>query len=58
MIMRERKKERNYTTVAIPDVLMEKITMAVDSGEYGYQNRVDLILDSIRRRLRELGYLK
>jgi len=56
--MRERKKERNYTTVAIPDVLMEKITMAVDSGEYGYQNRVDLILDAIRKRLRELGYLK
>jgi len=58
MIVKERKKERNFTTVAIPDSLMAKVDMAVASDKHGYQNRGDFILESIRKRLRELKYLE
>ena len=55
MVMEMRK--RNYTTVSIPMALVKKIDAVIEAGEYGYRNRSDFILDAIRKRLRELGFL-
>ena len=54
---RKRLKETRYRTVSIPSVLWDKIDAAVETGKYGYQNVPDFVLDSIRKRLRELGLL-
>ena len=50
-------EKRDYTTVSLPWALVDKIDAVVESQKYGYRNRSDFILDSIRKRLRELGAL-
>ena len=52
-----KKQGRNYTTVSIPLALIERIDAVVDGKKHGYRSRSDFILDSIRKRLRELDYL-
>jgi metal-responsive CopG/Arc/MetJ family transcriptional regulator len=53
-----RTKTRRFTTTAIPDSLMARIDAIITADKYGYQNRNDFILDAVRKRLRELGYLE
>jgi len=53
-----KEKKREYTTVSVPNSLMKRVDEALGSGKFGYQNRSDLILEAIRRRLRELGLLE
>ncbi len=52
------KKQRNYTTVSIPNSLMARVDDVVKNEKYGYQNRSDFINEAIRKRLRELGLLE
>lgn len=52
------KKPRSYTTVSIPNNLMARVDAVVENDKYGYQNRADFILESIRKRLRELNVLE
>jgi metal-responsive CopG/Arc/MetJ family transcriptional regulator len=49
---------RKYTSISIPESLAQKIDEVIKSGKHGYQNRPDFVLDAIRKRLRELGYLQ
>jgi Arc/MetJ-type ribon-helix-helix transcriptional regulator len=52
------RKPRDYTTVSIPFSLTERIEDFLKTGEAGYQNRTDFVLDAIRMRLRQLGLLE
>jgi len=56
--MEKVQKRQKYTTVFIPISLMERVKEVVENGKYGYQNNADFVLDSIRKRLRELGALE
>ena len=56
--MKVETKRRKYTTVNVPWSLMERIDKVLQDSEHGYASRTDFIYDSIRRRLRELDYLK
>jgi len=51
-------RKRSYTTVNVPWTLMNRIDFVLKEGDHGYASRTDFIYDSIRRRLRELDYLK
>jgi metal-responsive CopG/Arc/MetJ family transcriptional regulator len=55
-----RKKEEplEYTTISVPTTLMEKVDEIIKSGKYGYKNRPDFVLEAMRKRMRELGYLE
>lgn len=55
--MSKKGKKRDYTTVSIPINLAELIDEIIVS-EKGYKNRPDFVVDAIRKRLRELGFLK
>lgn len=55
--MKKSKGERNYTTVSVPVSLMKKVDELIASEKHGYRNRSDVVLDAIRKRLRELGFL-
>jgi len=51
------KRKRNYTTISVPLVLMNRVDKVVEDGKHGYVSRTDFIYDAIRRRLSELDYL-
>lgn len=48
----------DYTTISLPTVLMKRVDKIIESEKYGYKNRPDFVLDAIRKRMRELGYLE
>jgi metal-responsive CopG/Arc/MetJ family transcriptional regulator len=56
------KKEKTkikYTTISVPDFLMERIDSIVEQREkYGYQNRTDFVFEAIREKLRKIGALE
>jgi len=49
---------RGWVTVALPEELVRIIDQVVASGKFGYRSRQDFVIDAVRIRLRELGYLK
>ena len=51
-------RKRKYTTVNIPWSLMDRIDALIKDDNPGYASRTDFVLDSIRRRLRELNRMK
>jgi Arc/MetJ-type ribon-helix-helix transcriptional regulator len=53
--MTERKY--NYHTVNLPESLAKKIEEVIASGQHGYTSIPDFVRASVRRYLRELGYL-
>lgn len=44
--------------MSIPESLDKVIEEVVKSGRHGYRSKQDFVLDAIRRRLEQLGYLK
>ena len=53
------KKPRiKWGTVRLPQQLIDIIDEVVKSGKYGYTSVSDFVTDAVRKRLRELGYLK
>jgi len=54
--MTERKY--NYHTVNLPSSLADKIKEVITSDKHGYTNVPDFVRASVRRYLRELGYLE
>ena len=51
-------RHRDYTTIAIPNALIEEIETIIKRLEsLGYRNRTEFIVDSIRRRIEELKKL-
>ena len=46
-----------WTTVRIPQELVDLVKQVVDEGRYGYTSVADFVVDAVRKRLRELGYL-
>ena len=55
---KDRKAERDYTTVNIPWVLAERIDKVIESKRGGYVSRVDFVLDSLRRRLKDFDMIE
>ncbi|MEM3666902.1 MAG: ribbon-helix-helix domain-containing protein [Candidatus Bathyarchaeia archaeon] len=51
-------REKSYTTISIPIPLAKAIDNVIASGKHGYKNRPDFVIDAIRKRLRELGFLE
>lgn len=51
------KRKYNYHTVNLPESLAEKIDEVIRSGKHGYTSIPDFVKASVRRYLRELGYL-
>ena len=50
---------KGWVNVSIPEEMAELIDEIVEKRKvYGYRSRQDFVIDAIRRRLRELGYLK
>jgi len=49
---------RDYETIKIPKDLIELVDQVVASGKYGYRSRMEFVIDAVRRRLEQLGYLK
>ena len=47
---------KRYRTVSIPDKLYEMVEKAVKSGKGGYASVGEFVRESVRKRLRELGY--
>jgi len=54
----EETTKRKYTTVSIPFTLAEKIDKLVESNRGGYVSRVDFVLDSVRRRLKDFDMIE
>jgi len=56
--MQEQSRRKSYRTVNIPKPLYEFIKQFVESGKFplGYVSADDFIRDTLRLRLRELGY--
>lgn len=52
------KKRKKWVSVKIPEELVNIIKEVVDSGKYGYTSVSDFVTDAVRKRLRELDYLK
>ncbi len=46
-----------YHTVNLPESLAKKIEEVISSGSHGYTSIPDFVKTSVRRYLRELGYL-
>mgnify|MGYP000680998150 CR=1 FL=1 len=58
-LAREKLPKKGYRTVTIPEELYEIIREIVKNRKkYGYGNVSEFVRDALRRRLRELGYLK
>jgi len=43
--------------VNLPIILAEKINEVVESRKHGYLGVTDFVIDAVRRRLNELGFL-
>ena len=43
-----------YTSISIPDEMVQEIDKVVARRKYGYTSRADLISDAVRRLMREL----
>ena len=46
-----------YHTVNLPESLTKKVEEVISSGAHGYTSIPDFVKASVRRYLRELGYL-
>jgi metal-responsive CopG/Arc/MetJ family transcriptional regulator len=44
--------------MSIPNSSLTRIDIVVNDEKYGYQNRSDFVLETLRKRLRELGVLE
>ncbi|MEM0038668.1 MAG: ribbon-helix-helix domain-containing protein [Zestosphaera sp.] len=42
----------------IPEELMKLVDEVIKTGKYGYRSRMEFVIDAVRRRLEQLGYLK
>ena len=49
---------KGWVSVSLPEDLVRIIDEVVRDKKFGYRNRQDFVIDCIRVRLRELGYLK
>lgn len=45
---------KGYTTIALPNNLIEQIEKATQNPQHGYTNRMELIKEAIREKLRQL----
>ncbi|MCW3990312.1 MAG: ribbon-helix-helix domain-containing protein [Candidatus Bathyarchaeota archaeon] len=50
-------RKYKYHTVNLPESLAKKIEEVISSGSHGYTSIPDFVKTSVRRYLRELGYL-
>ena len=48
---------KGWVSISIPEELAKLIDQVVEQKKYGYRNRQDFVIDAIRIRLRQLGYL-
>ncbi len=51
------RKKYKYHTINLPTSLAEKIEEVIASGSHGYTSVPDFVKTSVRRYLRELGYI-
>ena len=51
------KRRYKYHTVNLPESLAQRIEEVIASGKHGYTSIPDFVKASVRRYLRELGYL-
>lgn len=51
------KKKYKYHTVNLSELLVIKIKEVIASGKHGYTSIPDFVKESVRKHLRELGYL-
>lgn len=49
---------KGWVTVAIPEELAKVIDEVVQNKVFGYKSRQEFVIDAVRRRLEQLGYLK
>ncbi len=52
------KGRSRYVYIAIPQELAEKIDEVINSERFGYRSRGEFVVEAVRKRLEELGYLK
>jgi len=45
-----------WVTIAIPAEIIGRIDLVVESRKYGFRSRADFVIESIKMRLKELGY--
>ena len=45
---------KGYTTIALPNVLLDQVDEIVDSKKYGYVSKPEFIKEAIREKLRNL----
>jgi len=50
-------RKYKYHTINLPESLANKIKEVISSGAHGYTSVPDFVKASVRRYLRELGYL-
>jgi len=50
-------KKYRYHHVNLPMALADKINEVVESRKHGYLGITDFVIDAVRRRLDELGFL-
>ena len=50
-------RKYKYHTINLPENLAKKIEEVISSGAHGYTSVPDFVKTSVRRYLRELGYL-
>jgi len=49
---------KGWVNIALPKEIVDIIDEVVKDPKFGYRSRNDFVLDAVRIRLRELGYLK
>ena len=47
-------ERKGYTTVALPNVLLDQIEEIVKEGKYGYVSKPELIKEAVREKLQNL----
>ena len=52
-----KKEEKWGQTITLHMSLVNKINAVVESEKYGYRSVTDFVVDAVRQRLRELGFL-
>jgi Arc/MetJ-type ribon-helix-helix transcriptional regulator len=50
--------KKRYRSFNLHKALADKVEAVIDNGKHGYVNVPDFVRESIRRYLRELGYLE
>jgi hypothetical protein len=53
-----KKPEKRIVNTGIPREIMAIVDKVIETGKYGYLSRNQFVLESVKMRLRDLGFYK